>query len=492
MRRAPGSIRARLLGPFVALTAGLVLITGLASGHLAAERARDQVLERGRGVAETLRRSRFPLTAGVLQQLKGLGGAEFALIGSDGQIGASTLEPATGGADAGALDRLARLGATLSADLSFADRWARRSTAYRVALVERPGAEARLDGPGRLLVLLPEPALQAAAWRARRAALVLSGLGAVLAAALASWLGRTLTEPLGQILAAIRQIGQGPGQAPTPPLPTGRGDEIGALADDVARLADRLRELEREREQTARLRLLHQVSAGLAHEVRNPLTAARMTIQLYAERNQDRDTEPLQIALSELSRVERPIARFLQLARPDPPRCRSTPVAELLERALAGQAASAKHQGTRLERAPASEADVPATTTVWADPEQIGQVLANLVRNGLEAAGPGGWVRLGARREGAAWIALEVTDSGPGPDPAAADRLFEPFVTTKPEGVGLGLAVSAALVREHGGSITWDRHAGGTRFRVVLPVADGAPPGPVLTGRVGLGENADR
>ncbi len=482
MTRRIGSIRDRILWPFVALTAALVLVTGLASGHLAAERASEQVLERGRGIAETLRRSRFPLTPGVLQQLKGLGGAEFALVGADGTLGASTLDSLAAPAGSSARARLAELATRRPPELGDAARWSDAGAAYRVAVIERPGPGP--TGPdGRLLLLLPESALEAAAWEARRAALALSVVGAILAAALASWLGRTLTEPLGAILTAIRQIGRGEPLAR--PLPTGRLDEIGTLAADVARLGDRLAALEREREQTARLRLIHQLSAGLAHELRNPLTAARMTIQLYGERNADRDVEPLRLALAELGRVERQVGRFLQISRPDPPRCRATPLGPLLAHALASHAAMAVHQGTHLDLDASASADLAA----WADAEQIGQVLANLVRNAIEAGGPGGYVRLGASAIAPGRVALDVLDDGPGPAAGASDRLFEPFVTTKPEGVGLGLAVCAALVREHGGTIGWDRLDGWTRFRVQLPAPGAA--GALLTGTAAAVQNGD-
>ena len=315
LRRFPGSIRNRILLPYLFLTVAMVGVTGLACGQWAADRAWEQSLERGRGIAETLRRSSFPLTESVLRQLKGLGGAEFALIGPRGDVQASTLDPPWTGP------------APTSAGLSFAIRWSHTGHAYRVAAIDRP-REPSPTGKRRLLILLPESALRAAAWEARRAALVLSLVGAGLAAALASWIGRTLSKPLSAILGAIRGVGVG--DLHPEGLPLGRDDEIGELADGVARMATRLRDLERERQQTERLHLIRQLSAGLAHELRNPLTAARMTLQLYAERNRDRDVEPLRVALAELGRMERQVRRFLQIARPDPPRFKPVAIGPIL------------------------------------------------------------------------------------------------------------------------------------------------------------------
>ena len=101
------------------------------------------------------------------------------------------------------------------------------------------------------------------------------------------------------------------------------------------------------------------------------------------------------------------------------------------------------------------------------DAGQLGQLVLNVLGNAVEAAGPGGEVdvRLAAEKDR---LVLEVRDSGPGPAEEVAGRLFEPFVTGKPEGVGLGLAVARQVVEAHGGRIGWRREAGRTVFRIEL------------------------
>jgi signal transduction histidine kinase len=435
--------------PYLALVVAMVAVTGLACGGWAASRAWEQGLERGRGIVETLRRSHFPLTRSVLDQLKGLGGAEFALIDDAGRVASSTLGEFAGDPT---------VPHVAGSDLSFDREWAQGGRSYRIAVVERPGISSR---PERLMILLPEDSLRAAAWEAARAAMGMSLVGAALAAVLATWIGRTLSRPLSAILQAIREIGRGdlnPSGLPA------RNDEIGELAEGVRQMADWLRRLRDEQVQTERLRLIRQVSAGLAHELRNPLTAARMTLQIYIERNGDRDTEPLRIALAELGRMERQVRRFLQMARPEPPTFEVVAVGPILARTTAGLAGLAEHQGVALAVEPAE--DLPP---VRVDPGQIAQALANLVANALDAAGPGGHVRLRAETIAGEWVAITIEDDGPGIAESVEGRLFEPFVTTKPEGVGLGLALCAALVREHGGTIEHDRVGGRTRFRILLP-----------------------
>jgi signal transduction histidine kinase len=95
-----------------------------------------------------------------------------------------------------------------------------------------------------------------------------------------------------------------------------------------------------------------------------------------------------------------------------------------------------------------------------------------VIGNAIDAAGPGGWVSVGVRRKEADGLTavVEINDSGPGPPPKVSGRLFEPFVTGKPEGVGLGLAVGRQVAEAHGGRIHWEREDGRTCFRIELPL----------------------
>jgi signal transduction histidine kinase len=132
-----------------------------------------------------------------------------------------------------------------------------------------------------------------------------------------------------------------------------------------------------------------------------------------------------------------------------------------------------RHAGIELRWQPPA-----AGYTVAGDAGQLGQLILNVLGNAVEAAGTNGWVSVVLGGEGVG-VWLEVSDSGPGPAPEVAERLFEPFVTGKPEGVGLGLAVARQVAEAHGGRIRWFRQESHTCFRIELPCgAELAPCGP--------------
>ena len=219
-----------------------------------------------------------------------------------------------------------------------------------------------------------------------------------------------------------------------------------------------------------RLASLGTMAAGLAHEIRNPLNAASLQL-LLLQRRLRRPTGPdvdgalqaADVVGGEMKRLAFLVEEFLEFARPQPLRLarlglRGT-VGQVLE-LLEPEAASA---GVELTLLPGAE----FSTEI--DQERIKQVVLNLVRNAMEAAGRGGRVRVrvGAAEGGAV---LEVEDDGPGLPPETA-MIFEPFFTTKPGGTGLGLAIVHRIVTDHGGRIDAERRGGTTAFSVFLPSA---------------------
>lgn len=228
------------------------------------------------------------------------------------------------------------------------------------------------------------------------------------------------------------------------------------------------------REKLASLGLL---AAGVAHEIRNPLTAIKAAIFLQLKKAPpgSPDRADLDLVSGEINRLEHIVRDFLQFARPAEPRLAEVDAGRLLRQVQTLMTPQLAAAGINLVLEP------PLPLHVRIDAEQIEQVLINLVQNAAEAIGHGGTVTLRARRECQPLggrerdvVVLEVGDTGPGIPPEIEKRLFDPFFSTKRGGTGLGLSIGARLVEQHGGVI---RHASqigqGTTFGIVLPVGDG-------------------
>jgi signal transduction histidine kinase len=273
-------------------------------------------------------------------------------------------------------------------------------------------------------------------------------------------LGQSLSRRLGLLHRRTRLIAAG--DFSPMPLPD-RDDEIRDLTRSVNDMAQRLAQFQQTVRRTERLRLLDQVSGGLAHQLRNGLTGARLAVQLFMQENPDNQgNDALEVALRQLRLLESQLQRFLELGHSGQLEKTPCSLADLVDEAVSLLGPRCRHTGIELVW---QTPDSPAL--VEADAGQLGQVIVNLLGNAIEAAGPGGQVSIEVGQDEIAW--LEVCDSGLGPTEVIAEHLFEPFVTGKPEGVGLGLAVSRQVVEAHGGQVTWLRRAGQTCFRVELP-----------------------
>lgn len=219
-----------------------------------------------------------------------------------------------------------------------------------------------------------------------------------------------------------------------------------------------------------RLAAVGELAAGVAHELRNPLTSVKLLLQHAAQRAQGEflTDAKLELILDEIARMESTIQSLLDFSRPPRLNRLRHDIRESLQRAMNLVVGRARqHQVT-------ISADLGETQLIVnADPEQLHQVFVNLLLNGLEAMPNGGELTLRARADGSnPFINLHVRDTGSGIPPEILKRLFEPFATSKDRGTGLGLAVSRRIVTEHQGTIDAENEStGGAVFRVILPSA---------------------
>lgn len=240
-------------------------------------------------------------------------------------------------------------------------------------------------------------------------------------------------------------------------------------------LAQKNRELEQaqaDARRAERLAALGQLSAGLAHEIRNPLGVIKGSAEMLGQKLKDSQPVVAELAgyiSAEVNRLNALVARFLDFARPSRLELRRVDIAALLDRALEAVRAQVPDNKVAVERT--YHDHLPA---IFADEQLSEQVFVNLILNAYEALGSsGGTVRMSAipqTADGRPGVAVEVEDSGPGVPAELREQIFNPFVTSKPNGVGLGLAIVAKIVDDHHGSIQLKASSlQGAGFRVFLP-----------------------
>jgi signal transduction histidine kinase len=243
--------------------------------------------------------------------------------------------------------------------------------------------------------------------------------------------------------------------------------------DMIAPLRTRLVESQSLAERHEKLAALGMLAAGVAHEIRNPLTAIKAALFIQQKKFPAASPEfaDAKLVEREILRLERIVNDFLQFARPTEPELKTVSTGQLLRETQEFLEPQLARLNIRLEVEPAPSMPVSV------DAGQIKQVLINLVQNAAESIGRNGSVRLRARRDRKRLdqtesdvVILEVVDTGKGIAPEIQKRLFDPFFTTKDTGTGLGLSIAAGIVQKHGGALQYQTQVNhGTTFGVVLP-----------------------
>jgi len=424
------------MGPLVAVAAISLATVAAVHAQLVTRQTRERIERQVNGVTQVLRQSSFPLTDKVLDQMAGLASAEFALTDEKGRAIASSGQQA-----AVAAESLASEPQPSSQNANLLDKTLTTPTGvyFHSSL---PVDRSNQAGGARTLHVLVSKSEYDAAWRAAFLPPIIVGAFASAAIAAVTLLA---TGRLSRIMARI-------------------GDEVGRLADGdfrpvevpqlndesldlalaVNRAAARLADYEQEVRSTERLKTLATLGAGMAHEVRNAATGCRMAIDLHDEEcgATASGRETLDVAKRQLGLIEGRLKQYLSVGKGASDGVIETvDLTQIVRDAIELTAAAARHAGAAVHsQLPSSEC--PAV------------------------------VRIELRR-GAETAKLEVVDSGSGPDSIVASRVFEPFASNKPEGVGLGLAVVRSAVELGGGSVVWDRVGDETRFVVQMPLATG-------------------
>ncbi|MBP7147974.1 MAG: HAMP domain-containing histidine kinase [Acidobacteria bacterium] len=295
---------------------------------------------------------------------------------------------------------------------------------------------------------------------------VLLAAGPLASLALAAVFVRGLTKPMGVLLEGTRRLQRGELGYRVRGLKHEFG-ELGQAFNEMA--ASIQRQLER-MQRTEQMVLVGELAAGLAHEIKNPLAGMKVAVEvLSAEAGvPDEDRDVLRQMKVEVERLESLMKSFLSFARPPKPHPQEVDVNGVVRNALAFYVRTPR-VGQVVPRIEVVQELRPLPPTL-ADPSQLQQVLLNLLLNAAEAMSSGGTLTVRTLVDQDA-IRIDVADTGRGFDPQQAEKMFQPFFTTKPRGTGLGLAICRQLIEQQSGTIAAAPNpGGGALFTVRLPL----------------------
>jgi signal transduction histidine kinase len=251
-----------------------------------------------------------------------------------------------------------------------------------------------------------------------------------------------------------------------------------ALSQNLAEANRSLRQAQEEAQRAERLAALGQLSAGLAHEIRNPLGVIKGSAEILSQKLSGSDELAKELSgyiYTEVNRLSALVGRFLDFARPSQTQVKPEDLPELLDRCLKIVADQGATAGITILKEYAS-----SLPRVLIDSELCEQVFTNLFSNACEAMSEAGQLTIRAQAgktagERAREVAVEVADTGPGIPEEIKEQVFNPFFTTKKSGVGLGLAIVSKIVDAHGGTVKLVNAPGrGACFRVTLPAEMGS------------------
>ncbi len=246
-----------------------------------------------------------------------------------------------------------------------------------------------------------------------------------------------------------------------------RGERIGALL--TMRDAESVRRIENEIELSHRLASIGRLTSGVAHEVKNPINAIVVHLELLREKM--RETQPdtrrhMDIISNEIHRLDRVVQTLVDFNRPIELRLKNSDLRRVLEEAVQLAAPEAEQNGVSISMQLGTD-----VLPVLIDYDLVKQALDNVVLNGVQAMPEGGPLQITARRTDKAAV-VEIRDAGPGISPEIRDKVFNLYFTTKKTGSGIGLAMTYRVLQMHHGSLDFDTELGrGTTFRLCLPLA---------------------
>ena len=299
---------------------------------------------------------------------------------------------------------------------------------------------------------------------------IVVALGPFSIALLAFIFLRGFTKPLNELLTATRRLKNGDLDYQI----KGLKDEFGEVASSFNEMAVALKEQMYKMQRTERMVAFGELSAGLAHEIKNPLAGIKVSMEvLSGTSNISEDDRSIMLRMAEeIKRIELLIKSLLNFAKPPKPQLMAANINNILDKTIEFSLKHPffiSHNTTAINVVKNFDMSLPDVT---ADPMQLEQVFMNLLLNAIDAMPDGGILTVKTSYDTALNSArVEISDTGKGMDKGVKDKIFQPFFTTKSKGTGLGLAITKQLIVQHSGDISVESSIGkGTSFKIILPV----------------------
>jgi len=453
----------RMVIPVVLVAVATTALGAFVSLSLVRRALEARVAAQLESATVAISRSDFALNQSILERVKEVAGAEVLTYSLDGTVEASTMNRT----DA------ANLIAAVMADRTIASAPLTETVVRQMPCAGAPCyvAYKRLPESPQIVVAMIEQTTElSAATQAMTRTIVASAvLGLVVLALVGQVVARRVTGPLDRLVAFTRRIVEGGADERAPV----GDDEIGRLAAAFNDMLDRLDRAQVTAVRSEKLAVTGLLAARVAHDIRNPLSSLKMQAQLLRSRVPAAEGQDmLRGVLHDVEQVESVVQGLLELAKPGDVALEPAQVNAVVGQVLDHLSLQLAHQRINVAR----DLD-PGIQPVLLDVPRFKQALLNVLANAAEAMPHGGSLSVSTalRGDGAALI-LNVCDDGTGVEPSMLDRVFDPFVSTKRTGVGLGLVNTKAIVESHGGSVRLaPRSPKGTCVTIALPVVKTAP-----------------
>lgn len=458
----PKSLHIRIVAPFTLLFAGVIVVSLFLERYYVSRIMDERIGRQAEHIAHVLARSEFILNPIYIHKLKELLDGEVVVYNGSGRAVLSTFPANTAHSYREVIDPKENL--RLLAGQDFVRRTIEHA-GQSYLLVSRKLPPTYLGQDTVLTFISPLSDIEYVKAQISMRLCLIGGAGLLLVTLSAFLISRSVTRPVQNLVTVTQEIAEGNFEKKSH-LPSIR--ELSRLALAINTMGDKMKAYEEDLVRSSQWAAAGKIAGVVAHEVRNPLSSIKMMVQLLRNKlEQDSaDQKIVQTLLEEISRLERTINELVERVKPSSLTMESCDLNTVFDEVLQIMGPKLDHRKIRVARNFAPLSKVPI------DKDKMKQVIWNLMLNAADSMPAGGAITVSTRDnapEGR--IEADIEDEGSGISEKITEKLFTQFFTTKPGGLGLGLATSKRIIEGHNGSLAIEnRPEGGVRATIILPV----------------------